>query len=358
MKLFNLDCHISVIADLKRIYESHGHEVTSWSVSGHNWVFDRGSSQVDIVNQNTWMQLNEDMCSSFYERYKDELSQYDAFICTYPLSFSMLYEKFNKPIILHIPIRYEVPFHNDKLKWEKFNDYLRNGIDKGMIIPVANSEYDKRYFEFFVKRECKLIPSLCEYTESQWKPTINKFLYSSRLKLSFNGDSIVDKDTLGKYKWNDLASYKGLILIPYTCSTMSIFEHYKANIPLFFPSKNFIIELYKSYGNLVLSELTWNRVFNLPPRSIINCDFDKDPNRYDNISIMSDWISLSDFYNENWMPYIVYFDSFQDLRDKLLSTNLIEVSNNMRKFNIKRTEIIYEEWKKILDKIDEKFNNR
>ena len=52
MKLFNLDCHISVIADLKKIFEDLNHQVTSWSVSGHNWVFDREPSKVDVVNQN------------------------------------------------------------------------------------------------------------------------------------------------------------------------------------------------------------------------------------------------------------------------------------------------------------------
>lgn len=130
MRLFNLDCHISVIADLSKIFSELGHEVVSWSISGHNFVFNRDSKSVDIINQDTWRQLDEKMCDDFYERYKDELSDYDGFICTYPLTFSMLYRKFKKPIILHIPIRYEVPFHNNKDMWNKFNDYLRDGIDK------------------------------------------------------------------------------------------------------------------------------------------------------------------------------------------------------------------------------------
>jgi hypothetical protein len=358
LKIFNLDCHVSVIADLKQIFEKFGHEVTSWSISGHNWVFNRRPKQVEIVNQNTWMSLNDEMCDKFYERYKDELSQYDAFLCTYPITFSMLYDKFNKPIILHIPIRYEVPFQNDKIKWERFNEYLRKRIDKGIIIPVANSEYDKEYFEFFVGRECQLIPSICNYTGSNWNPTNDKFLYSSRLKLPLNTDLIVDKDSLGKYKWQDLAAYKGLIVVPYTCSTMSIFEHYNANIPLFFPSKAFMMELYKSHGDSVLSEISWNRIFSLPPNSIIDCDFDKDPNRYDNAEIMSEWISLSDFYNQEWMPHIVYFDSLQDLSNKLSTTNLFEVSNKMKKFNIRMTEIIYTLWINILNEVDESFKNR
>lgn len=65
MKIFNLDCHVSVIADLKQIFENLGHEVTSWSISGHNWIFNREKSKVDIINENTWMNLDDDVCERF-----------------------------------------------------------------------------------------------------------------------------------------------------------------------------------------------------------------------------------------------------------------------------------------------------
>ena len=72
MKLFNLDCHISVIADLKQIFENLEHEINSWSISGHNWVFNRNQSKVDIINQETWRNIDKKMCNDFYERYKIE----------------------------------------------------------------------------------------------------------------------------------------------------------------------------------------------------------------------------------------------------------------------------------------------
>lgn len=353
MKLFNLDCHVSVIEDLKQIYEGLGHEVTSWSVSGHTWIFDRKQADVDIVNQNTWRNLSPEMCNAFYERYKDELSCYDGFICTYPPAFCMLYEKFNKPVILHIPIRYEVPFNNNHKMWEYLNDYLRKGIDSGMIIPVANSIYDKKYFEFFVKRDCKLIPSLCEYTKSDYNPPIRmttQFLMYSRLNIALPSN-IVNKDSLGKHEWQDIANYNGIIMLPYNCSIMSIFEYYTANIPLFAPTKEFMKTLYAD-GHNVLSELTWNKTNGLPPGSVIGCEEDKDPNRYDSIEIMSKWIDYCDFYNAEWMPYITYFESFEDLSVKLSTTNLNSISSKMKDFNISRKRKIYDLWKKELLKLE------
>lgn len=351
MNFFNLDCHISVIEDIKKIFNDLGHNVDSWSVSGHNWVFNREVSKVEIVNQNTWSKLDQDMCDRFYERYKDELSKYDGFICTYPPAFSMIYEKFKKPIIIQVPIRYEVPFQKSIEKWNSFNNYLRNGIDNNMIIAIANSKYDKRYFEFFVKRECKLIPSICEYTKSDWNPIINKFLYYSRLPINL-GPDVIDKSTLVKYNWQDIANYKGIIIIPYNCSTMSIFEYYTSNIPIFCPSKKLMKELYSKYSNYVLSELTWNQTFQNPPGSIIECDRSNDPNDYLNLNIMNRWIDYSDFYNQEWMPHIIYFDTFEELKSKLHSVNLKDVSNNMRNFNILRKDKIYYEWNKIINNLN------
>jgi len=345
MKFFNLDCHVSVIADLKNIFENLGHEVVSWSISGHNWVFGRQSDHVEIINQNTWRQLDEDMCDSFYERYKNELSEYDGFICTYPLTFSLLYKKFKKPIILHIPIRYETPFESNPSKWEKFNDYLREGIENKMVFPIANSLYDKKYFEHFVNRTCDYIPNICDYTEISWNPQRNDFLYYSRLPLNLENTLLFDKSRLGRYEWGDISKFKGIVMIPYNCSTMSIFEFYTSNIPLFCPSIDFMCDLYVKHGNHVLSELTWNKVFNLGSGSKIKNNKLIDPNRYDDISIMSNWIKLSDFYNDEWMPHIVYFDSFEDLLNKLQTVNLNEISEKMKTFNSTRKLNIINKWK-------------
>lgn len=348
IKFFNLDCHISVIADLKTIFEDLGHSVTSWSISGHNWIFDRAPNSLDVINPQNWKSLDDNMCERFYLRYKDELSIYDAFICTYPPAFSMLYEKFNKPILCHIPIRYEVPFSNNKELWEKFNLFLKKNIDNKLLIPVANSMYDKKYFEFFVDRNCDYIPNLCEYTNTKWNPQRDEFLQYGFTNLNL-GSNIIHKDSLGKYKWDEITKFKGIILIPYNVSTMSLFEYYTSNIPLFCPSKKLMNELYTK--SLVLSQLTWNQTFSLPPSSVIDCLRTNDPNDYIKFEIISEWINYSDFYNEEWLPYITYFDTFEELKDKLQNVNLFEISKKMETYNQQRKNKVYDFWKTTIEKL-------
>jgi hypothetical protein len=41
-----------------------------------------------------------------------------------PPTFSLLYKKFDKPIIIVAPIRYEAPFWDKEEKWKNFNEYL------------------------------------------------------------------------------------------------------------------------------------------------------------------------------------------------------------------------------------------
>ena len=99
MKFFNIDLHISVIEDIKTIFNDLGHQVDSKCISSHTWVLGRSVDKVDIIGQNNWANICPKMCDDFYERYKDELSEYDGFIVTHTPSFSLLYERFNKPII-------------------------------------------------------------------------------------------------------------------------------------------------------------------------------------------------------------------------------------------------------------------
>ena len=360
MKFFNLDLHISVIADIKRIFGDLGHQVDDWTLSGHSWAMGRTPDKVDIISATNWHNLDKNMCDAFYERYKDELNQYDGFICTYAPSFCLLYEKFNKPVITVVPVRYEAPFWDNKEKWNWFNKHLRKGIDSGLVIPVANNKFDKQYCEIYTKRDWQHIPSLCEYTEAPYDPKENVFIYSSLLPMGTWGyDDILKTKSEAlppRYRWSDLSKFKGIVHIPYCPSTMSIFENYTSSIPMFFPTYDFMLKLRKTFGsNGVLNQLSWREVNNLSSGSIVEYDNRNntvgDINKYGDIEEEKGWISLSDFYDEEWMPHIQYFDSFQELSAILRTADTKNISEKMSNHNKLRKEMVYEMWRSVLNSI-------
>ena len=355
MKFFNLDLHISVIADVKEIIENIGdHQGDNWSISGHAHVMGNPTAKVDVVNQHNWQQFNLETPDRFFERYKEELSSYDAFIVTHTPVFSMLYERFNKPIITIASTRFEAPFSDNKENWNALNNYLARQIDLKKIIPIANNKYDQKYKKMFTDRDWDVIPSLCEYTDAKYTGKIDKFLYSSKFKHQPKLHKTVDKDTefQSGYYWQDLADYKGIIHVPYNVSTMSISEQYTANIPLFFPTWEFLGVLCNSYGTQgVMSETSWNQIKGLPPQSKTFAGLD-DPNRFDNIPKMMQWYRLSDFYDPINMPFIQYFNSFRHLNSMLQNVDLNEISEKMKEHNAHRKVETYNKWKQKLKEIE------
>lgn len=361
MLFFDLDLHIGSL-DIQNIFESLGHSLDIWSLSNHNHLVNWKRPKVDVINEKTWYNLNPLMCDNFYNRYKDELSEYNGFVTFYPPTFSMIYEKFNKPIIMNVPIRYETPLFYSKELWENFNNYLRDNIDNSLIIPISNNLYDSKYFELFVERECLIISSLCNYTNSQYTGKNNQFLYCSKNDDLINlirVPNIINKSKIKNHAWQDIADFKAIVYIPYSNTLMSVFEQYNSNIPLLFPSKEFLFHLKEREYKGIMSELSNNKIYSKPfegfltNKSIISYSNSNipDPNDYNSLETFKYWSVLSDFYDEERFPYIQHFDSFMDLEDKLYSLPFEEISDNMRKYNIKRKKRILKQWKEVFKKV-------
>jgi hypothetical protein len=351
MKFFNIDLHISIIADMRKIFNELGHEITDLSLSNHTWVFNKTKDSVPMLDNGRWNRITPQQYSEeFYSEYKDKLDDYDAFIVTYPPTFSLLYKNFNKPVIINNPIRYEHPFSFRKNDWEYFNEFLRDGVDKGKIILVANNLYDKKYMEDFIGRDVQHIPSLCDYYGEYYKPEREDFIYYSKGKFNeITSDKIKHKDDLfSTHKHNDLTKFKGIIHFPYQISYMSIFEQYTANIPLFVPTKDFLIKLYKDKRQGILKEISWNSDYNNTSKSYIDYKGQYDPNDYLNIEGVYDWLQYADFYDTNWMPHITQFNSFEHLEELVETVDTNDVSNKMKKFNEERKSLIYDMWDNLI----------
>ena len=330
MKFFNIDLHISVIEDIKTIFNDLGHQVDSKSLSFHTWVFNRTTDKVDVISARNWYHISPEMCDAFYERYKDELSGYDGFIVTHTPCFALLYEKFNKPIITVASTRYEAPYSANWGKWSKFNNFLKDKIDQGMVIPISNNLFDKSYCEHFTNREWQHIPSLCEYTNLKYTGKKDDLILYSKCK-DINLPNVIKKEKIQDSSWENIYSHKGIIHIPYNISTMSIFEQKTAGIPLLFPSLDY---LPKIKGNL--SELFYAGMSDNPHGT--TCE----------IWRSKDKLQLADFYN--WTE-VLYFDSEKHLEKLLDIVDFDKLSQRSLEENKIIKKETYEKWNKVLSDI-------
>lgn len=330
MKFFNIDLHISVIEDIKTIFNDLGHQVDSKCLSYHAWVLGRSTDKVDIISQSNWTNICPKMCDDFYERYKDELSEYDGFIVTHTPCFALLYEKFNKPIITIASTRYEAPFTHNWQHWEKFNNFLVNKIDEEIILPISNNLFDKSYCEHFTKREWQYIPSLCEYTNLKYTGTKEEFVSYSK-SLNLPNKNLISKENIKDKSWKNLYSHKGIVHVPYNISTMSIFEQKTAGVPLLFPSIDYLLEIPNN-----LSELFYGGMSKDPHGT--TCEIWRDKQK----------VKLADFYQ--WKE-VLYFDNVEHLSQLMNIVDFEKMSERSLRENQIIKKEVYKKWSDTLSKL-------
>ena len=192
-KVFNLDVHISVIADLAVEMRYHKIRMTRWSLSSHNFVtrrLFRGPDPVDVVNAETWTSLDDNMIDEFQNRYRRFLNSFDGFVCTYPPAFAELYRDLGKPILVVAATRYEAPYTRDCEQWRRFNEYLLREMAAGRMIMAANNRADQDYIRFHLTKACFTTCTVCQEADGvdplkSWAQGI-----SGRIHLPFQSTSL------------------------------------------------------------------------------------------------------------------------------------------------------------------------
>jgi hypothetical protein len=298
-KIFNLDLHVSVIEDFKSICAKlYGPrvEITNWSISGHNWVFNKPNANTKVITSETWLKINQEMVDTFQAEYDELLKTYDAFVVTHTPVFALLFEKYQKPIVIINSCRYDMPFcwtHNQEHK-EWLNTALVRMVQSKQCVIVSNNAADQAYIMSSISVQSHVIPSLCLYTNITHKPQQYTFMCYGNRSIFPEHELLIKRPD--NFTWPSLFSHRGIVHTPYEMSTMSIFEQFWAGVPLFFPTKRYYVEC-------VINE-TMDFV------SIYSKHEDGMFSQED----MIPWLELADFYR---FPFIHYYDSAEDLIQQL-----------------------------------------
>lgn len=323
MKFFCMDVHISVIEDFKT--NCPYVEVVDVCMSGHSWVMNKQCAGFADINPNNWRDLSLSRIESFQKTHDSFLRSFDGFIVCHAAAFLLIYEKYGKPILMINSCRYDLPYNQtgNIQMIRVLNDSIRRMTEKRQLTIVSNNKADQLYTLRGTGVFPQWIPSLCAYTHIEYKPTRNTFLcYTGQIPTH----PLLEKRP-NRFEWKDLGTYKGIVHFPYEISTMSMFEHFTAGLPLFFPSKAF----WKQNPSIQSISAYWGE--RLPP----HLSDMKDP---------STWIELSDIYHVFQSPNTYYFDSFPHLFELLESFVYVDD----RELRQKHKYDIQSKWREVLSK--------
>ena len=254
--IWSNDYHISPIHDLKHLLKPLGVSFIDKSLSGHCHVTKtcEGKKSLKVISRGNAMNLDPSLIRKFYEAYKNdvELQSVDAFVCFHPASMCELFMPFNKSLIVIASTRYELGrFGVDR--WKRWNNNLVQIAKAPMNVVAGNNLYDVQYIKYFTGIQPQLLPSFCGYLLNKYAPSRSGFLlapvhhhgfeaiFMSEYKALCENISCPAKllrlrQIYPNYKYSDLTAHAGIVYIPYQVSVMSLFEQYRMNIPLFFPS--------------------------------------------------------------------------------------------------------------------------
>lgn len=322
-----------------------------------------------ILNRKNGMYPSNEIRSQFYKFYKDqiEMKAVDAFVCFHPVAMCELYMPFNRSIIVVSSTRYELSRFQPE-QWRTLNQNLIKISRDPKNVIAANNLYDAEYIRYFTGIKAIVLPSFCDYTKATYNPTRPEFLLTPTHDINFKnifqkllnksleqykGNEIkiaTIRSLYSNYKYSDIAGHPAIIHVPYQVSVMSLFEQYRMNIPLLFPSLNLLTEWHFEYG--VVNEKTWHQaLYGVKPKGspiqgvLTNVP---DPNNDLDRKAIRHWLNFSDFYQ--W-PHITYYESTDDLLEKLASTDFQLISDKMKKYNKQLRRNILRTWKQILNNI-------
>lgn len=366
------DYHFAPVIDLKNLLKPLGVRIIDRNVYPHFPACElfpescEGRKTLKVMDKKKVFRLEERFKSEFYDVYKDdpEMKTVDAFVCFHPSSLCELFEPFNKSLIIVASTRYELGrFMKDR--WRAWNENLIRYASHPRNVIGANNLYDAEYIKYFTGLQPQYLPSFGNYTNVTYSPTRPGFLLAFTRSADFSEiffhehgkackavNCKVELTSVsakyGQYKYSDLAAHMGIVYLPYQVSVMSVFEQYRMDVPMFFPSKELLVKW--QHEQMIMFERTWAGVRgNKPNGSNIAAHPSQssvpDPNNESDEAAIRYWVKFCDFYQ--W-PHITYYDSIPhlvEILEKMTSSKLKEISDLMKSYSIRAKKEILGKWK-------------
>jgi hypothetical protein len=331
MKLLHLSFHKGCINDFNYICEKLNYDCETLSYDKEL----NSNKELPPLQEKDCQQYNitHDRAEKYWNIYKEYFNKFDCIITsdTAPLSRIFLQNGWSKKLIIWVCNRFDYAHGSnsgfpDKEYYQLINDVKnRENID---IIPNTQFEI------FYCKHrgidisKNKIIKPLGLTLNIGDTKTIIKDKNETFFIPQYHNETIMCNlsEILNKYEiknfnsrhqgLNDLIEFKGIITIPYAWSTWALFEYISLNMVVFLPSPKFLL----SFFNLNF----WHQ----------------------NRNYLKENLHLSEWYSNENKNFFIYFDSWEDLQNKVKHLDYDKKKRLAKEFGEKHKEKMLYRWEK------------
>jgi len=369
LKLLHISFHKGCNNEINYVFTKLGHTVEEMR-------FDDGETKDDEIYR-----ITKDRAQKSWEKYKDYYDSFDGIITsdTCPTSRPFLQNNWSKLLIIWVCNRFDYAVEGD----QTFYDLLRSIPNRKNVFICGNTAIENVYSkqlrnvditDFVMKPLGKNIVSqglFKTYKEGEeekfFVPVYENETKYTNLSAKLNEFGI--KNNNGerfKDHISELLEYKGIVCLPYAWSTITFFEVMQLGLIYFVPSVSFLIELSKTRQpdsrqgfcrapgrgrspGLGRPKNSWVRgkTPGLGPTKLnrpgalcfwFQPPFNRDPQL----------LKAAEWYCDDHKDLLVYFDSWQDLQEKIKTTDYEKQTQKILEYAKKHEEITLAKWNSIL----------
>ena len=399
LTIFNADWHKGVTIDILSMALSRGgREVYAAAMPINNqgtWL--KGETRKHLIVANSRLprlltslarmsgniatnQISNQRDLFNYYKNSDDIKNVDAFLCAFPSSLCEAFFSFNKTVIFAPAHRFSIR-RCSKPAWKDTIRILQAAakFTNPRHFVVAMSRYDAEYINYFTglkplplyASSQGYIPKM-EYRSNSTReeilvgPLHKKTIGDRRTDQRFVRDLIQQANKTGysfstahelynKYDWKSIMQHKAAVILPYAVMSYGMTELYTLGMLLFVPSMKMMKEYPGLYPNdrtmtgpVLAPSLYCAEMYDIIPEKHPSSRHPHSPES-NRTEAKYYWLQFADFYQ--W-PHITYFDSVQDLFDKLHSADLDDIHRLMVQENASRERKLDETWQKVADGMD------
>ncbi len=336
-KVLHLSFHKGCVMDFEDVGRQLGLDLTSWYILDDAKLdrinFDGISRNSAIYN------ISHERAQRAWEKHKDYFNQFDVIVTsdTAPLSRVFLQHGWQKPLIIWICNRFDycdLETHDGTFPDPEYYELFKKALKMPNVRVIGYTPYEHFYAStkgintdwFTIKPLGSIEHTLRVGNKTHIPENVDKestlFIYprldeeQMRYVQAECGQRSIPTYT-GTYNGpHDLAGFKGIIYFPYAWSNLAVFENFHQGIIHFVPSERFILQ------NVLFRRL--------PIRCCTYYLF-----------------NFVEWYMPEYYPYMVYFDSWDDLKQKIATTNYDELRAKVKAFGKQHRAEMLTRWRSV-----------